>query len=101
MTEASRRSRLRSRVGRVGGVSAALMASSALVVLKVPATVRPMARVSLSKLSTNHCCPSQMASTFAGTVASEVNDRRGRATGLENKTIRKHWDGGSRHSYVN
>jgi hypothetical protein len=54
-TEASKRSRLRSSVGRVGGVSAALMASSAVVVLKVPATVRPMVRVSLSKPSASHC----------------------------------------------
>jgi hypothetical protein len=39
------------------------MASSALVVLKVPATARPMARLSLSNPSASHCCPSQMAST--------------------------------------
>jgi hypothetical protein len=35
----------------VGGVSAALMASSPFVELKVPATMRPMVLVSLSKPS--------------------------------------------------
>jgi hypothetical protein len=60
--EARRRSRLRSRAGRVGGVSAARTASSPLVVPKVPATVLPMAVVSLLKPSRSHAWSSQMAS---------------------------------------
>ena len=41
--EARSRSRRRSRLGRVGGVSAARIASSPFAVLKVPATVLPIA----------------------------------------------------------
>jgi hypothetical protein len=60
--EARRRSRLRSSAGPAGGVSAALIASSPLAVLKVPATDLPMAVVSFSKPSKSHAWPSQMAS---------------------------------------
>jgi hypothetical protein len=59
--DVSWRSRLRSRAGRAGGVSAVLTASAPLVVPKVPATV-PMAIVCLSKPSRSHAWPSQIAS---------------------------------------
>ena len=61
--EASSLARLRSRAGLVGGMSAARIASSPFAELKVPATVRAIRVVSLSKPSRSHCCPSHMAST--------------------------------------
>jgi hypothetical protein len=51
--EAKSRSRLRSSAGLVGGMSAALMASSPLAVLKVPATALPIATFSLWNLSSS------------------------------------------------
>jgi hypothetical protein len=56
--EASSRSRLRSNAGFAGGVSAALMASSPLAELKVPATDLPMAVVSRLKPSRSQVWPS-------------------------------------------
>jgi hypothetical protein len=57
-----RRSRHRSRAGWVGGMSAARISSSPLVVLKVPATARPITVDSLLKPSRSHFWSSQIAS---------------------------------------
>jgi len=70
---ASNRSRLRSSVGRVGGMSAALMASSPLVELKVPATARAMAVVGLWKPSSSHAWPSPRIPVRSRAFESSAN----------------------------
>jgi hypothetical protein len=59
---AKRRSLRRSKAGLVGGVSAALIASSPLTVPKVLATLRPIVTDNLWKPSRSHSWPSHMAS---------------------------------------
>jgi hypothetical protein len=56
------RSRLRSRAGPVGGMSPVQIAYFSFVVLKVPATARPIAVMSLLNPSSSHLCPSDGAS---------------------------------------
>jgi hypothetical protein len=63
MTEVRRRSLLLFSMGSAGGVSVARIASCPLVVPNMPATVLPIAPVSLEESSSSHFWPSHKAST--------------------------------------